>query len=55
MVTQNTFGVPFLMKKGKESNGAAPPTLYLEHCYLNPIPSNQLVLNPNIEQNDGWE
>ncbi|PPL03539.1 RagB/SusD family nutrient uptake outer membrane protein [Parapedobacter indicus] len=32
-----------------------PPTPYLDYYYLDPIPSNQLVLNPNIEQNEGWE
>lgn len=32
-----------------------PPTPYPVHDYLNPIPSNQIVLNPNITQNDGWK
>ena len=32
-----------------------PPTPYLDYYYLDPIPSNQIVLNPNIEQNNGWE
>ena len=31
-----------------------PPGV-LDHYYLNPIPSNQIVLNPNLEQNLGWE
>ncbi|WP_159520523.1 RagB/SusD family nutrient uptake outer membrane protein [Sunxiuqinia indica] len=26
-----------------------------DYYYLYPIPSNQIVLNPNIEQNPGWE
>lgn len=29
--------------------------LWPEHYYLNPIPRNELVLNPNLEQNPGWE
>ncbi len=32
-----------------------PPTPYPVHYYLDPIPSNQIVLNPNITQNDGWK
>ncbi len=31
-----------------------PPVSYPEHYYLHPIPSDQIVLNPNIEQNPGW-
>ena len=26
-----------------------------EHYYLEPIPSDQIVLNPQLEQNPGWE
>lgn len=32
-----------------------PPTPFPVHYYLDPIPSNQIVLNPNIIQNDGWK
>lgn len=32
----------------------APAGLWPEHYYLHPLPLNQLVLNPNLEQNDGW-
>ena len=31
------------------------PIGWLEHYYLNPIPLNQLALNPALEQNPGWE
>ena len=31
------------------------PLGWLEHYYLNPIPLNQLALNPALEQNSGWE
>ena len=31
------------------------PLGWLEHYYLNPIPLNQLALNPALEQNPGWE
>ena len=31
------------------------PIGWLEHYYLNPIPLNQLALNPALEQNSGWE
>lgn len=43
-------------------NGAAegyispwgPPPGVPEHYYLEPIPSDQIVLNPKLEQNPGW-
>ena len=43
-------------------NGAAegyispwgPPPGVPEHYYLEPIPSDQIVLNPQLEQNPGW-
>jgi len=31
------------------------PPAYLEYYYLYPIPSNQIVLNPQIVQNPNWE
>ena len=31
------------------------PIGWLEHYYQNPIPLNQLALNPALEQNPGWE
>ncbi len=31
-----------------------PPAEFPEHYYLWPIPSDQLVLNPQLEQNPGW-
>lgn len=31
-----------------------PATLWPTHYYLHPIPMDQLVLNPNLEQNPGW-
>lgn len=31
------------------------PLGWLEHYYLHPIPLNQRALNPNLEQNPGWE
>jgi len=33
----------------------APGKLWPEYYYLYPIPLNQMVLNPNIKQNPGWE
>lgn len=32
-----------------------PPPGVPEHYYLEPIPSDQIVLNPNLEQNPGWQ
>lgn len=32
-----------------------PPPGVPEHYYLEPIPSDQIVLNPKLEQNPGWE
>ncbi len=32
-----------------------PPPGVPEHYYLEPIPSDQIVLNPQLEQNPGWE
>lgn len=32
-----------------------PPPGVPEHYYLDPIPSDQIVLNPKLEQNPGWE
>lgn len=29
--------------------------LWPEHYYLSPIPRNEIVLNPELEQNPGWE
>lgn len=29
--------------------------LWPEHYYLSPIPRNEIVLNPKLEQNPGWE
>ncbi len=31
------------------------PPAFPEHYYLFPIPSDQIVLNPNLQQNPGWE
>lgn len=31
------------------------PPAFQEHYYLYPLPSDQIVLNPNLEQNPGWE
>lgn len=31
------------------------PLGWLDKYYLNPIPLNQLALNPNLKQNPGWE
>lgn len=31
------------------------PPAFSEHYYLRPIPTDQIVLNPEIEQNPGWE
>jgi hypothetical protein len=31
------------------------PPAFQEHYYLHPIPSDQIVLNPNLIQNPGWE
>ena len=36
-----------------KENDANPPA-FQEHYYLYPIPSNDLVLNPQLEQNPGW-
>ncbi|MDY8134173.1 RagB/SusD family nutrient uptake outer membrane protein [Aquimarina sp. 2201CG5-10] len=30
------------------------PPLFPDHYYLFPLPSDQIVLNPNLEQNPGW-
>ncbi len=30
------------------------PSAFPDHYYLFPLPADQLVLNPNIEQNPGW-
>ncbi|MGE7773283.1 RagB/SusD family nutrient uptake outer membrane protein [Chitinophaga sp. NPDC101104] len=32
-----------------------PPAPWPEYYYLYPIPSNERVLNPNLEQNPGWK
>ena len=32
-----------------------PNKLWPDYYYLYPIPLNQMVLNPNIKQNPGWE
>lgn len=32
----------------------APAGLWPDYYYLYPLPLNQLVLNPNLEQNEGW-
>lgn len=32
-----------------------PPGTWPEYYYLYPIPSNQRVLNPKLDQNDGWK
>jgi len=32
-----------------------PPPGVPEHYYLEPIPSDQIVLNPKLEQNPGWQ
>ena len=32
-----------------------PPPGVPAHYYLEPIPSDQIVLNPKLEQNPGWE
>ncbi|MCY4780026.1 RagB/SusD family nutrient uptake outer membrane protein [Sphingobacterium sp. UT-1RO-CII-1] len=31
------------------------PTGFLSHYYLYPLPTNQLVLNENLDQNPGWK
>ena len=37
-----------------KENDATPPA-FPDHYYLYPIPSNEIVLNPQIEQNPGWQ
>ena len=32
-----------------------PPTTYPDYYYLYPIPSQEIVLNPKLEQNPGWK
>lgn len=34
---------------------AATPPAFLEHYYLFPLPSDELVLNPQLEQNSIWQ
>ncbi|WP_262245745.1 RagB/SusD family nutrient uptake outer membrane protein [Parapedobacter soli] len=31
------------------------PRLYPDHKYFAPLPFNELVVNPKLEQNDGWD
>lgn len=35
-------------------NGSATPPEFPEHYYLYPLPSDQMVLNPQLEQNPGY-
>ncbi|MEX0313711.1 MAG: RagB/SusD family nutrient uptake outer membrane protein [Allomuricauda sp.] len=37
----------------RKENDATPPP-FPDHYYLFPIPSNEIVLNPQLEQNPGW-
>lgn len=41
--------IEFFMDPVKEGYG------WLDHYYLYPLPLNDLALNPNLEQNPGWE
>ena len=33
----------------------AEPLGWLDYYYLEPLPTQELALNPNLEQNPGWE
>lgn len=50
----NNLPVQAGASEGYVSPFGVPPGVP-EHYYLEPIPSDQIVLNPQLEQNPGWE
>ena len=50
----NTLPIQGGASEGYISPFGVPPG-FLDHYYLYPIPSDQIVLNPKITQNPGWE
>lgn len=57
-VNNGDFGNALPIQNGTAQGYISPygvPPGVPEHYYLSPIPSNQIVLNPNLVQNPGWE
>ncbi len=56
-VNGSEYGDKLPIQGGASSGYVSPynvPPGVPEHYYLAPIPSNQIVLNPNLKQNPGW-
>lgn len=53
----NNTGIPILhgASAGYIDYFGQPPLPFPDHYYLYPIPSDQTVLNPQMEQNPGWK
>jgi len=57
-VNNADYGNKLPIQGGAASGYVSPfgvPPGVPEHYYLEPIPSDQIVLNPQLEQNPGWE
>lgn len=57
-VKQSDYGITISIQNGAPDGYVqlipdTPPS-FPDHYYLFPIPSDQMVLNPNLEQNPGW-
>ncbi|NKI27519.1 RagB/SusD family nutrient uptake outer membrane protein [Arenibacter sp. 6A1] len=57
-VVNSEYGNKLTLQGGASEGYVSPfgvPPGVPEHYYLEPIPSDQIVLNPQLEQNPGWE
>ena len=57
-VNQSDYNVTLPIQNGAASGYVqlipATPPAFPEHYYLFPLPSDELLINPNLEQNPGW-